>query len=255
MPNGMRWFFVRAIFHFARQRPPNKVGISSERLTGSLGDAINAKSFWRESEGNLCMSQQTLLKRISAGVLEVAYYETGPADGVSTILLHGFPYDAHAYDAVVANLAGAGHRCIVPFLRGYGPTRSLSPNTPRSGEQAALGADLLSLMDGLGIERAILGGYDWGGRAACIVSALWPERVIGLVSAGTGDNIQDIAGAAKPGAPDQEARDWYQYYFHTDRGRKGLEEKRAEISRFLWTTWSPSWHFDEGTIRANRGLF
>jgi len=201
------------------------------------------------------MPQENLLKRVSAGVLVVAYYEVGPADGVATILLHGFPYDAHAYDEVVPRLAATGHRCIVPYLRGYGATRFLSPETPRSGEQAALGADLVALMDGLRIQEAILGGYDWGGRAACIVAALWPERVIGLVSAGTGYNIQDIAGAAKPGTPDQEARDWYQYYFHTERGRKGLDEKRGEISRFLWKTWSPSWAFDEDTFEQTAASF
>lgn len=201
------------------------------------------------------MPQEILLKRASVGVLDVAYYEAGHSDGVPTILLHGFPYDAHAYDEVMTNLAGAGHRCIAPFLRGYGLTRFLSPETPRSGEQAALGADLLALMDGLRIGEAILGGYDWGGRAACIIAALWPERVIGLVSAGTGYNIQDIAGAANPGAPDQEARDWYQYYFHTERGRKALEEKRGEISRFLWKTWSPSWSFDEDTFEQTAASF
>lgn len=194
------------------------------------------------------MSQDPILKRVSAGALNVAYYEAGPADGIPTILFHGFPYDAHAYDEVVPQLAAIGYRCIVPFLRGYGPTRFLSLETPRSGEQSALGADLLALLDSLGIERAILGGYDWGGRAACIVAALWPERVVGLVSAGAGYNIQDIVGAAKPGSPDQEARDWYQYYFHTERGRKGLDEKRREITRFLWKTWSPSWSFDDGTF-------
>jgi pimeloyl-ACP methyl ester carboxylesterase len=192
---------------------------------------------------------------VSAGVLDVAYYEAGPADGVPTILLHGFPYDAHAFDEVMAGLAGAGHRCIVPFLRGYGPTRFLSPDTPRSGEQAALGADLLALMDALRIQKAILGGYDWGGRAACIVAALWPGRVVGLVSAGQGYNIQDIAAAAKPGMPEQEARDWYQYYFHTERGRKGLVEKRREIGRLLWKTWSPSWSFDEGTFQRTAVSF
>ncbi|MBN7808358.1 alpha/beta hydrolase [Agrobacterium rosae] len=201
------------------------------------------------------MSQETTLKRVSAGVLDVAYYETGPADGVPTILLHGFPYDSHAYDEVAANLAAMGHRCIVPFLRGYGQTRFLSSDTPRSGEQAALGADLLALMDSLGIEKAILGGYDWGGRAACIVAALWPERARGLVSAGTGYNIQDIAKAAEPGTPDQEARDWYQYYFHTERGRKGLDKRRRAISRYLWMTWSPSWLFDDVTFEQSAASF
>lgn len=201
------------------------------------------------------MGQEPILKGVSAGVLDVAFYEAGPAGGIPTILLHGFPYDAHAYDEVANDLAGSGYRCIVPFLRGYGQTRFLSPETPRSGEQASLGADLLALMDSLGIDEAILGGYDWGGRAACIVAALRPERVIGLVSAGAGYNIQDIAGAANPGPPDQEARNWYQYYFHTERGRKGLIENRRDICRFLWKTWSPSWSFDEGTFNQSAASF
>jgi pimeloyl-ACP methyl ester carboxylesterase len=201
------------------------------------------------------MVQEQELKRVQAGVLDIAYFERGPKDGIPTILLHGFPYDAHAYDGVASTLAASGHRCIVPFLRGYGATRFLSPKTPRSGEQAAIGADLMALMDSLGIERAILGGYDWGGRAACIVAALRPERVIGLVSAGTGYNIQDIAGAANPGAPDQEARDWYQYYFHTERGRKGLNQQRGQICRFLWQTWSPSWSFNHETFERSAAAF
>ena len=201
------------------------------------------------------MAQEPILKRVSAGVLDVAFYEVGPADGIPTILLHGFPYDAHAYDEVATDLAGSGYRCIAPFLRGYGQTTFLSPETPRSGEQAALGADLLALMDSLGVERAVLAGYDWGGRAACIVAALWPERVIGLVSAGAGYNNQDIAGAARPGSPDQEARNWYQYYFHTERGRKGLQENSRDIGRFLWETWSPSWSFDEGTFERSAASF
>lgn len=201
------------------------------------------------------MAQAPTLKHVSAGVLNIAYYDSGSADGVATILLHGFPYDAHAYDEVAARLAGSGHRCIVPFLRGYGQTRFLSSTTMRSGEQAALGADLLALMDSLSIEKAILGGYDWGGRAACIVAALWPERVLGLVSAGATYNIQDIAGAGNPGSPDQEARDWYQYYFHTDRGRKGLEQRRSEIARLLWQTWSPSWHFEVDAFEQSAASF
>jgi pimeloyl-ACP methyl ester carboxylesterase len=201
------------------------------------------------------MNRDQDVKQVRAGVLDIAYFELGPADGTPAILLHGFPYDAHAYDEVASTLAASGHRCIVPFLRGYGATRFLSPQTPRSGEQAALGADLLSLMNALGIEKAILGGYDWGGRAACIVAALWPERVIGLVSAGTGYNIQDIAGVANPGAPDQEARDWYQYYFHTERGRRGLEQQRDRICRFLWQTWSPSWSFDDLTFERSAASF
>ena len=136
------------------------------------------------------------MKRIVAGVLDVAYLEFGPPDGDPVILLHGFPYDAYACEAVAERVAAAGRRAIVPFLRGYGPTRFLSPDTMRSGQQAALGADLLALMDALSIESAVLAGYDWGGRAACIVAALWPERVRGLVSSGSGYNIQNIAAAA-----------------------------------------------------------
>ena len=139
--------------------------------------------------------QERVMKRIVAGVLEVAYLEAGPSDGAPVILLHGFPYDAHAYDAVAELLAANGRRCIIPFLRGYGSTRFLAAETPRSGQQAALGADLLALMDALAIPSAVLAGYDWGGRAACIVAALWPQRARGLVSSGSGYNIQNIAGA------------------------------------------------------------
>ena len=144
--------------------------------------------------------------------LEIHYLETGPAGGAPVILLHGFPDDVAAYDEVAPALAAAGRRVLVPWLRGYGPTRFLDPATPRSGQQAALGADLLAFMDALGLGRATLAGYDWGGRAACIVAALWPERVSGLVSIG-GYNIQDIAAAAHPAAPVQELRFWYQWYF------------------------------------------
>ena len=141
----------------------------------------------------------------------------------------------------------AGARVIVPYLRGYGPTRFLKAKTPRSGEQAALGADLLALMDALEIERAVLGGYDWGGRAACVVSALWPERVVALVS-GNAYNIQNIARAMEPASPSEEAALWYQYYFHSERGRRGLEKDRRGITRLLWRMWSPTWAFDEATF-------
>ena len=195
------------------------------------------------------------MKRIVAGVLDVAYLEFGPADGAPVILLHGFPYDAYACEPVAERLAAAGRRSIVPFLRGYGPTRFLSADTMRSGQQAALGADLLALMDALSIERAVLAGYDWGGRAACIVSALWPERVQGLVSSGSGYNIQDIASAGKPIAPEQEFRFWYQYYFHSERGRAGLTANRRALCRLLWKLWSPSWNFDDATFERSATAF
>ncbi|GGD12856.1 alpha/beta fold hydrolase [Aureimonas glaciei] len=195
------------------------------------------------------------MKHIDAGVLNVAYFESGPADGPPVILLHGFPYDAHACDAVAALLSAEGKRCIVPFLRGYGGTRFRDPATPRSGEQAALGADLLALMDALDIPSAVLAGYDWGGRAACVVSALWPERAKGLVSCGTGYNIQNIAAAGVPADPEAERRFWYQYYLHGERGRAGLAENRDAFCRLLWMLWSPTWEFDEDTFARSAKSF
>jgi len=195
-----------------------------------------------------------MLRHIKAGVVEVAYEESGPADGTPVFLLHGFPYDVHAYGEVVPLLAGAGCRTIVPYLRGYGPTRFLSASTPRSGQQAVLAHDLRALMDALEVERALLAGFDWGGRAACIVAALWPERVLGLVS-GAGYNIQHIPSAGKPQAPEREHRLWYQYYFHGERGRAGLEENRYELGRLLWRLWSPSWRFDEATYKRTAASF
>ena len=188
------------------------------------------------------------------GTLEIAYDEHGPLDGPPVLLLHGFPYSVQSYDAVAPALARAGCRVIVPHLRGHGPTRFLDPATSRSGEQAALGADVRDLLDALGIERAVLAGYDWGGRGACVVAALWPERVRGLVTVG-GYNIQDIAASSKPGAPDAEHRLWYQYYFHTPRGVAGLQANRREIARLLWRLWSPGWHFTEQDLHASAEAF
>jgi pimeloyl-ACP methyl ester carboxylesterase len=187
------------------------------------------------------------LHSTTAGVLDVVWFGCGPADGAPVFLMHGFPYDIHAYAEVAPLLAAAGCRVIVPCLRGYGATRFLRADTPRSGEQAALGADLLALMDALGIERAVLAGYDWGGRAACIVAALWPQRCAGLVSYNS-YNIHDIARAMAPEPPEQERRYWYQYYFHGERGRAGLAKDRRALTRLLWQLWSPTWQFDEATF-------
>jgi pimeloyl-ACP methyl ester carboxylesterase len=159
-----------------------------------------------------------------------------------------------AYDEVAPALARDGCRVLVPYLRGYGPTRFLSDATPRSGEQAALGHDLLQLMDALAIDRAALAGYDWGGRAACIVAALWPQRARCLVSC-TGYNIQDIAASASPAPAVQEHRLWYQYYFHTERGRAGLTRNRRDICRLLWQLWSPEWRFDDATFERSAASF
>jgi pimeloyl-ACP methyl ester carboxylesterase len=192
--------------------------------------------------------------RIRTPVLDVAYEQSGPDDGLPVLLLHGFPYDPRSFDEVVTIVNAAGLRTIVPYLRGYGGTSFLSADTLRSGEQAALGQDLKELLDALGIEKAVLGGYDWGGRAACVVSALWPERVAGLVSCG-GYNIQDIPNSHRPADPEQEARLWYQYYFHTERGRNGLTEKRREIAHLLWKMWSPTWAFDDVTFDRTAASF
>ena len=189
-----------------------------------------------------------------AGVLEVTCRQYGPTDGWPCIMLHGFPYDVHAFAEAAPKLAESGARVIVPYLRGYGPTRFLSPDTLRSGEQAALGQDLLMLMDALGISRAVVGGYDWGGRAACIVSALWPSRVVALVS-GNSYNIQDIARSGEPASAIVEASFWYQYYFHSERGRRGLVQNRREIARLLWQMWSPTWKFDDGVFEQSAAAF
>lgn len=183
-------------------------------------------------------------KHIDAGVLRVAYEESGDPAGWPVVLLHGFPYDAHAYEGVAPILAAAGARVVVPWLRGYGPTRFLDADTPRSGEQAALGSDLLALLDALDIPQAVLAGYDWGGRAACVVAALRPDRVHALVSQ-NGYNVHDVARSGEPAPPENERRHWYQYYFHSERGRLGLERNRRELCRLLWQTWSPDWHFTD----------
>lgn len=192
--------------------------------------------------------------QISAGVLRVAFREYGPADGWPCIMGHGFPYDVEAFSESAKILADAGARVILPWLRGHGATRFLADTTPRSGEQSALGADLLALVDALKIEEAVLAGYDWGGRAACVVAALWPERVTGLVS-GNSYNIQHIATAGEPADPEEEASIWYQYYFHSERGRLGLERNRRAIARLLWRMWSPNWAFSDTDFERSATAF
>jgi len=194
------------------------------------------------------------VKTVRTGVLEIAYEESGPQSGVPVFLLHGFPYDPRAYDEVAPKLAAAGCRVIVPYLRGYGATRFLTPSTMRSGQQAAMGRDVLDMMDALSISSAVLAGFDWGGRAACVAAALWPERVKGLVSC-TGYTIQNIAASAAPASPEQENRMWYQYYFHTARGRAGLQANRHDLCKLLWRLWSPNWKFDDATYDRTAASF
>jgi pimeloyl-ACP methyl ester carboxylesterase len=194
------------------------------------------------------------VKRIRAGVLEVGYFEAGPNHGPPAVLLHGFPYSVDSYAAVVPLLAARGCRVVVPYLRGHGATRFLEASTPRSGQQGAIGVDVVELLDALRIERAVLAGYDWGGRAACVAAALWPERCAGLVAV-NGYLIQDIARASLPLDPAVESGLWYQYYFQTERGRAGLAAHRREIARTLWIRNSPTWRFDEAVLSRHAAAF
>ncbi|UUV30704.1 alpha/beta hydrolase [Amycolatopsis roodepoortensis] len=179
-------------------------------------------------------------KRVTTPVLEIEYEHFGEAGGPPVVLLHGFPYDVRAYDEVATLLAADGASVYVPYLRGFGGTRFLDKATPRSGQQAALAQDLLDFLDALGLEKPVVGGYDWGGRAACIAAALRPERVRGLVSV-DGYNVQNLAYAGEPAPPEWERTYWYQFYFHSERGRRGLAENRDELCALLWRTWSPTW--------------
>jgi pimeloyl-ACP methyl ester carboxylesterase len=194
------------------------------------------------------------LQYAATDLLNIAYYETGQRSGDAVMLLHGFPYDIHSYGEVAPILATWGCRVIVPYLRGHGSTRFRDVLTPRVGQQAAIGADVLALMDALRIRRAVVAGYDWGGRAANVVAALWPHRCLGLVC-GNSYLIQDIAHASAARDPSAERRHWYQYYFLTDRGRAGLQAHRRELARVLWHDFSPQWHFDDDAFEQSATAF
>lgn len=194
------------------------------------------------------------MDRVRAGVLDVAYERHGPSRGWPVVLLHGFPYDPRCYDEVARSLARVGADVVVPYLRGYGPTRFVDAATVRSGQQAALAHDLRELIDALGLDRPIVAGFDWGGRAACIVAALWPDRVGGLLTV-DGYNVQDLRTADDPAPPATEAALWYQFYLHGARGRRGLERYRAELARLLWRQWSPGWPFTDAQFAATAPSF
>jgi pimeloyl-ACP methyl ester carboxylesterase len=181
---------------------------------------------------------------VETPVLRIAYEEHGPSNGIPIILLHGFPDDVRAFDGAVAPLVRAGHRVLVPYLRGYGPTRFRDPAAPRMAEQAAIGQDVVDLAEALRLPPMIVAGYDWGGRAAAIVAALHPDRVRGVVLIG-GYSIQNTLTVPAPGPPEAEYRAWYQWYFNTERGRAGLEANRRPFCRLLWRLWSPTWHFTD----------
>jgi len=194
------------------------------------------------------------LRQIDAGVLDVGYADVGPSVGRPVVLLHGWPYDIHSYAAVAPALAAAGYRVIVPYLRGYGTTRFLSGETVRNGEQAALALDVIDLMDALGIDSAIVGGFDWGARSADILAALWPERCTALVSV-SGYLIGSQAAGANPLPPAAELSWWYQYYFATERGRTGYGQNRHDFAKLIWHTASPSWEFDDETFERSAAAF
>lgn len=187
------------------------------------------------------------LKQIDAGVLNIGYVDAGPADGPVVILLHGWPYDIHSYVDVVPLLTARGYRVIVPHLRGYGSTRFLSDAAPRNGQQSALAVDVIALMDALKIEKAVLGGYDWGARTANIVAAIWPQRVKAMVSV-SGYLIGSQSLNRMPLPPKAEQDWWYQYYFATERGRAGYEQHTHAFARLIWQTASPRWAFDDATF-------
>jgi pimeloyl-ACP methyl ester carboxylesterase len=194
------------------------------------------------------------LKQIDAGVLNVGYAEAGPADGRVVILLHGWPYDIYSYVDVAPLLASAGYRVIIPYLRGYGTTRFLASEAVRNGQQSAIAVDIIALMDALKIEKATIGGYDWGARTANIIAALWPERCKAMVSV-SGYLIGTVAANKMPLPPKAELQWWYQYYFATERGRAGYEQYRHDFAKLIWQIASPKWEFDDATFDRSAAAF
>ena len=194
------------------------------------------------------------LNQVDAGVLNVGYIDAGPADGSAVLLLHGWPYDIHAYADVAPLLADKGHRVIVPYLRGYGATRFLSSDTPRTGQQSVFALDAIALLDALHIRRCIVAGFDWGARTANILAALWPERCNALVSV-SGYLIGNQSVGRLPLPPSAELQWWYQFYFATDRGRAGYDKYRREFAKLIWRTASPRWEFDDATFERSAASF
>jgi pimeloyl-ACP methyl ester carboxylesterase len=199
------------------------------------------------------MDKQSM-KTIETDTLQIAYLEHGPDNGWPVLLSHGFPYDAHAFNEVALILSKAGARVIAPFTRGFGETHFISADTMRSGQQAARGADIIELSDALGLNRPIIGGFDWGGNSSCTAAALWPQQIGGLVSY-AGYDIIDVSGQRHAATPSLERVCWYQHLFQSERGRECLTENRYELSRMLWNEWSPNWRFDEETFARTSKAF
>lgn len=198
--------------------------------------------------------QEPVLKQIAAGELNIGYTDSGPADATPVLLIHGWPYDIHSFDQVVPLLTAKGYRVIVPYLRGYGTTRFLWPETPRNGQQSVFAADMIAFLDALKIDQAIIAGFDWGARTALIMAALWPQRCKGIVSV-SGYIIIDLVKNQQPLAPSAELGWWYQYYFSTDRGKVGYAKNTYEFNKLIWKLASPRWNFDEATYARTAAAF
>jgi pimeloyl-ACP methyl ester carboxylesterase len=246
--------------------PPEIVDATRRRLVGSAAAAVAVAQFGAAVPAKAETSKRLPavtpgahtsfgpLKQIDAGVLNIGYAEVGPADGPAVVLLHGWPYDIHSFADVAPALAATGYRVIVPYVRGYGTTRFLSSAAFRNGQPTAVAADTVAMMDALKIEKAVLAGFDWGGRSADIIAALWPERCNGLVSV-SGYLIGSQAGGKAPLPPAGELQWWYQFYFATDRGRDGYDKYRREFSKLIWQLASPKWKFDDATFARTAAAF
>jgi len=243
-----RRFFGTAFMAFAAAQ----LGVTELAQAGSATSSTATPAPRKfEMNANRSFAQ---LRHIDAGVLNVAYVDAGPADGPVVVLLHGWPYDIHAFAEVTPILTAAGYRVVVPYLRGYGGTRFLSDATPRNGQQSALAHDVIDLMDALHIDKAIVAGFDWGARTANIVAALWPERCTALVSV-SGYLIGNQEAGKNPLPPKAEQQWWYQFYFATERGRRGYEKNRRDFAKFIWQLASPKWNFDEATFERSADAF
>jgi pimeloyl-ACP methyl ester carboxylesterase len=241
----------------------NKIDTRRRRILGSAAVSIGAMSAglsrWAQarsagvgaSKSNVTSDTSFAeIRQIDAGVLNVGYAELGPINGPAVVLLHGWPYDIHSFAEVAPRLASAGFRVIVPYLRGYGSTRFQSPETPRNGQQSVLAVDIIALMDALKIRTAILAGFDWGARTACVVAALWPDRCKALVSV-SGYLIGSQTGNKAPLPPKAELAWWYQFYFATERGAQGYSENRRDFAKLIWQSASPKWSFDDTTFERS----
>jgi len=222
-----------------------KLGIAAGAVTGGLANGRSVRA-----QGNATPR----VRLVQTPVLNVGFEESGDPQGFPIFLLHGFPDDVRAFDAVVPPLAARGFRVVVPYLRGYGTTRFRDAGAPRMAEQAAIGQDLIDLADALGMTRFAVAGFDWGNRAACVAAALHPERVRAAVLI-NGYTIQDTVSPPQPAAPEREQALWYQWYFNTERGRAGLAANRRPLCRLLWQLWSPTWHFSDDTYARTAPSF